>query len=168
LANINIQTLNNDLYIYKDRVSIKSDYAFQGILIDYNESKPSGSRPSFSSLLPNNYIVRSGLNKILILKLNHQNENQYVGTETDLFTKQDDFYITNAVLVRQDLGKSNLAINYSSIETWDNLDMTWETLTRKWEDISYDGKSKIPKWHRVNSFDKELNKVTQKKELRNK
>ena len=61
-----------------------------------------------------------------------------------------------------------IAINYSSLETWDNLDMTWETLTRKWEDISYDGKSKIPKWHRVNSFDKELNKVTQKKELRNK
>ena len=170
MADINLTTLNNDLNIYKDKITIKCDYAFQGIEIDYIDASEDGRGSRFSSLLPSNYLLRSGTNKILVLKLNLDNESDYVGVETELFTHGEGFQITNAFLATKNLQKISLQVNNLFLENWCNLggDASWDNLTRNWEDIDYDGRVKIPKWHKIKNVDKEAQTITTTRELRNK
>ena len=121
-------TYKGNLNIGKEKVSIDTDINYQAIQMEYVGTI------NIKSLLPNNYIVSSGNNKIIIAKLT-KDDNNFL----DLFTYKGLAIISNCMLVTKDLQKHNLYINKSNIETYDMLDGLWDNQTRNFEDLEYDG-----------------------------
>ena len=117
-----------NLNIGKEKVSIDTDINYQAIQMEYVGTI------NIKSLLPNNYIVSSGNNKIIIAKLT-KDDNNFL----DLFTYKGLAIISNCMLVTKDLQKHNLYINKSNIETYDMLDGLWDNQTRNFEDLEFDG-----------------------------
>ena len=121
-------TYKGNLNIGKEKVSIDTDINYQAIQMEYVGTI------NIKSLLPNNYIVSSGNNKIIIAKLT-KDDNNFL----DLFTYKGLAIISNCILVTEDLQKHNLYINKSNIETYDMLDGLWDNQTRNFEDLEFDG-----------------------------
>ena len=121
-------TYKGNLNIGKEKVSIDTDINYQAIQMEYVGTI------NIKSLLPNNYIVSSGNNKIIIAKLTKDDNNLL-----DLFTYKGLAIISNCMLVTKDLQKHNLYINKSNIETYDMLDGLWDNQTRNFEDLEFDG-----------------------------
>ena len=57
------KTYDGNLYIDKNKISIETDYKYQGLEIDYKGAF------SITKLLPENYIISKANNKIVIVKL---------------------------------------------------------------------------------------------------
>ena len=151
-------TYKGNLNIGKEKVSIDTDINYQAIQMEYVGTI------NIKSLLPNNYIVSSGNNKIIIAKLT-KDDNNFL----DLFTYKGLAIISNCMLVTKDLQKHNLYINKSNIETYDMLDGLWDNQTRNFEDLEFDGNNnKKPYIYKKYVRTPETNKITQIKEIRKK
>tara|TARA_R110002020_G_scaffold10775_2_gene40895 strand:- start:902 stop:1372 length:471 start_codon:yes stop_codon:yes gene_type:complete len=149
---------DGNLNVGKKIVSLDSDVNYQGIQIDYVGSI------NITSLLPDNYIVSSGNNKIIILKLNQSND-----ILKDLFSYNGLAMITKCMLVTDTLTSHNLNVNKSNLEKYMRLDGVWETYTRNWEDISFDGNNDKKSYiHKKTTYDNEAKTFTTKKEIRKK
>lgn len=152
------KTYNGNLNIDKKIVSIETDYIYQGIEIDYIGVL------NIESTLPSDYIVSKGNNKILIIKLQHNNRNII-----DLFTYTGKAIISKCVLVTKELESYNLYINNTALELYDALEGNWEDYTRSWQDISFDGNNKKYNYqYRKANYDKDTKTYTTTKEIRNK
>ena len=152
------KTYNGNLNISKNAVSIETDYIYQGIEIDYIGVL------NIETTLPSDYIVRKGNNKILIIKLQHNNRNII-----DLFTYTGKAIISKCVLVTKELESYNLYINNTALELYDALEGNWEDYTRSWQDISFDGNNKKYNYqYRKANYDKDTKTYTTTKEIRNK
>ncbi|QDP48973.1 MAG: hypothetical protein Unbinned1524contig1003_11 [Prokaryotic dsDNA virus sp.] len=152
------KTYNGNLNIDKKIVSIETDYIYQGIEIDYIGVL------NIETTLPSDYIVRKGNNKILIIKLQHNNRNII-----DLFTYTGKAIISKCVLVTKELESYNLYINNTALELYDALEGNWEDYTRSWQDISFDGNNKKYNYqYRKANYDKDTKTYTTTKEIRNK
>ena len=152
------KTYNGNLNISKNAVSIETDYIYQGIEIDYIGVL------NIETTLPSDYIVRKGNNKILIIKLQHNNRNII-----DLFTYTGKAIISKCVLVTKELESYNLYINNTALELYDALEGNWEDYTRSWQDISFDRNNKKYNYqYRKANYDKDTKTYTTTKEIRNK
>ena len=152
------KTYNGNLNISKNAVSIETDYIYQGIEIDYIGVL------NIETTLPSDYIVSKGNNKIIIIKLQHNNKNII-----DLFTYTGKAIISKCVLVTKELESYNLYINNTALELYDALEGNWEDYTRSWKDISFDGNNKKYNYqYRKANYDKDTKTYTTTKEIRNK
>ena len=164
------KTYIGNLNIGKKTISVETDINYQGIEIDYVGTI------NITSLLPDNYMVANGNNKIIIVKTIKDNN-----IISDLFSYKGMAMITRCKLATDDLKLYNLYINKSNLELWntlqktekvgttDGVEQSWESLTRYWEDIDFDGKNaKKPYIHRTTSYDKETKTYTTIKEIRKK
>ena len=155
-----------NLNIGKKVVSLDTDIVYQAIQIEYvGTIKP-------LSLLPNNYILQKGANKIIIVKMEKSDT-----IISDLFEYRGMAMITHCLLVDSYLNKHNLYINKSNLQLWNTLqapdssgnNMDWAYLGEKWEDIDFDGKNDKKNYlHRKTTFDEETNTFTTTKEIRKK
>ena len=121
------KTYDGNLYIDKNKISIETDYKYQGLEIDYKGDF------SITKLLPENYIISKANNKIVIVKLIKDDNNIL-----DLFTYKGSILISQCLLVTEDLKSYYLDVNKISIETLSELNGTWETNTRNYEDMDFD------------------------------
>mgnify|MGYP003628349525 CR=1 FL=1 len=152
------KTYNGNLNIGQKIVSIDSDINYQGIQIEYVGTI------NITSLLPDEYIVSNGNNKIIIVKLIKNNN-----VLKDLFSYKGMAMITKCMLVTEDLVTHNLYVNKSNLEQYTRLGGVWESYARNWEDISFDGNNdKKPYIHRNTTYDNETKTYTTKKEIRKK
>ena len=152
-----------NLNIGKKNVSIDTDINYQAIEIEYIGTI------NISSLLPNNYIVNNGNNKIIIVKMVKDDN-----ILNDLFSYRGMAIITHCMIVDANLNKYNLYVNKSNLELWNTLigeksSADWDYLTNHWEDISFDcNNNKRNYLYKKTTFDKETNTYTTTKEIRKK
>ena len=164
------KTYTGNLNIGKKSVSIETDTVYQALEIGYVGTM------NIISLLPDNYIVANGNNKIIIIKLSIDDT-----IMTDLFNYRGRALITGCKLVKEDLSSFNLYVNKSALQLWNTLRKTetsngaagtrqdWAYLTRDWENIEYDGNNnKLSYIHRKTTYDKEAKTHTTIKEIRKK
>ena len=147
-------------------ISVDTNIIYQGIEIKY------AGTINVSSLLPNNYILQKGANKIIIVKMERSNT-----IISDLFEYRGMAIITHCMLVDSDLNKYNLYINKHSLQIWDNLkkasgsseNMDWDYFGENWEDIDFDGNNNKRNYlYKKTIYDKEANTYTTTKEIRKK
>ena len=150
------KTYNGNLNIGQKTIRIDTSINYQGIEIEYVGTI------NIISLLPSNYIVKSGNNKIIIIKLTKDED-----ILSDLFTYRGMAMITKCMLVTEDLKTHNLYVNKSNLEFYNRLDTTWENLSTNWEDLSFDGNNNKKSYiHRKTTYDKEAKTYTTTKEIR--
>ena len=152
-----------NLNIGKKNVSIDTDINYQAIEIKY------AGTMNVSSLLPNNYILEKGSNKIIIVKMIKDDN-----ILNDLFSYRGMAIITHCIIVDANLNKYNLYVNKSNLELWNTLMgeksiADWDYLTNHWEDISFDGNNNKRNYlYKKTTFDKETKTYTTTKEIRKK
>ena len=155
-----------NLNIGKNVVSLDTDIVYQAIQIEYIGTI------NIISLLPNNYILQKGANKIIVVKMERSDT-----IISDLFEYRGMAMITHCMLVDSDLNKHNLYINKSNLQLWNTLtrvdatenNMDWAYFGDKWESIDFDGKNNKKNYlHRKTTFNKETNTYTTTKEIRKK
>ncbi len=152
------KTYDGNLYIDKNKISIETDYKYQGLEIDYKGDF------SITKLLPENYIISKANNKIVIVKLIKDDNNIL-----DLFTYKGSILISQCLLVTEDLKSYYLDVNKISIETLSELNGTWETNTRNYEDMDFDGNNnKKPYLYRKLNYNEDSREYSTIKEIRNK
>ena len=153
-----IKTYNGNLNIGRKTVRLDTDINYQGIEIEYVGTI------NITSLLPNNYIVSNGNNKIIIVKMIKDDS-----VLKDLFTYKGMAMISKCMLVTEDLTTHNLYVNKSNLEQYTRLGGVWESYARNWEDISFDGNNNKKSYiHRNTTYDNETKTYTTKKEIRKK
>jgi len=147
-------------------ISVDTDIIYQGIEIKY------AGTINVSSLLPNNYILQKGANKIIIVKMERSNT-----IISDLFEYRGMAIITHCMLVEPNLNKHNLYINKHSLQLWETLmganpsqdDMDWDYFGENREDIDFDGNNNKRNYlYKKTIYDKETNTFTTTKEIRKK
>lgn len=151
------------LNIDKEMVSIDTDFVYQLIEIHYVGTI------NIISLLPENYIIKKGNNKILIIKLNKGSSSL-----SELFKYEGYAMITRCNVLNDKLVKNNLYVNKSSLEFWNTLikvegqeEPVYEYMTRNWEDLDFDGNNKKYNYiHRKTIYDNETEEYTTTKEIR--
>ena len=161
--------ISGDLKVGNEIVSIQTSEQWSGIEIDFS------GKIQIKSLLPEDYMVSSGRNKIIIVKLNFKEE-----SFSELFKYKGIANITKVLMVTKDLQSRILNIDMSSIQLWSNLigykkygedfvKKDWAYLGENWEDLDFDGNNDRNYYtYRKRVFDKESKTYTQIKELRKK
>ena len=154
----NKKTYNGNLNISENVVSVDTDINYQAIELDYV------GNINISSLLPNNYIINYGNNKIIIVKTIKNNN-----IVEELFSYVGMAMITKCMLVTDNLETYNLYIDKSELELYQRLDGSYENYTRNWEDLDFDGiNNKKPYIFRKTSYDEEAKTFNTIKEIRKK
>ena len=157
------------LNIGRESVSIHTNNVWQGIEIKFS------GKMRIESMLSNNYIVKAGENKVIIVKLNNTLE-----VVKDLFKYKGNSGITKCKIITPELESIKLQINEHSLQLWntlqkytlegsDTIEQDWAYLGENWEDIDFDGNNdKHYYTYRKTIYDKEADTYTEIKELRNK
>ena len=90
---------------------------------------------SINSLLPNNYLFKKGIGRLLIIKFN-QNEEFFL----DLFSYTGACNIISATLIDTKYNKQQLSINENYITTWNRMTTTLKQdgtqIVKTWENLS--------------------------------
>ena len=160
---------NNKLIIDKHKVTLNSTKEFRCLEITFAGSI------KIVSLLPDNYIINKGLNKIIIVNLNNIGRTTYNKLiEIDLFRYKGRSPITRIVFIDEYNIKSPLVIFREELELWNTLRNTnqddfdkWAFLTRNWEDMDFDGDNNKQYYiYRKKIYDKDTKTFTTTKEIR--
>ena len=151
-------TYKGNLNIGKEKVSLDTNIIYQGIQLEYVGTI------NIASLLPSNYIVSNGNNKIIIAKLTKDSDNFLY-----LFKYKGLAIISKCILVTEDLKKHILYINKSNIDTYGMLDNSWDNLTRNYEDLEFDGNNNKKRYlFKRRIKDEDTGIVTETREIRKK
>ena len=152
------KTYNGNLNIGQKTIRIDTNINYQGIEIEYVGTI------NIMSLLPSNYIVKSGNNKVIIIKLIKNDD-----ILSDLFTYRGMAMITKCMIVTQDLETHNIYINKSNLELYNRLDGDYDNISKNWNDLSFDGNNNKKSYiYRKSTLDEENNTFTTIKEIRKK
>ena len=160
---------NNKLIIDKHKVTLNSTREFRCLELTFAGSI------KIVSLLPDNYIINKGLNKIIIVNLNKISRTTYNKlNEIDLFRYKGRSPITRIVFIDEYNIKSPLVIFREELELWNTLRNTnqddfdkWAFLTRNWEDMDFDGDNNKQYYiYRKKIYDKDTKTTTTTKEIR--
>tara|TARA_R100001530_G_C4267669_1_gene142256 strand:- start:193 stop:726 length:534 start_codon:yes stop_codon:yes gene_type:complete len=150
-------------------VSIQASEIWKGLQIEFQ------GKVEINSLLPDDYIVESGVNKIIIVKFNKRDE-----VLSDLFKYKGKLNILSCIMVSGDLKQTTVHIDKSSMQLWNTLYGSvnkkgetvlkdWAYLGENWEDLDFDGNNnKYSYTYRKQVYDKESKTYTEIKELRKK
>ena len=117
--------MSNTINIGKNIVEIDTNSIYKAIEIDFQGNL------SISNLLPNDYLVKKGSGKLIILRLNTGN-NIY----SKLFRYYGSCIIYGARLVDENNKVQNLTINKNYIQTWNKITSNWGNLTINYKDLS--------------------------------
>ena len=161
--------ISSILKVGEEIVSIQTSKIWTGIQIEFR------GRVEINSLLPEDYIVESGINKIIIIKFNKRDESL-----SELFKYKGKLNVTLCTVVLDDLNTGNSYIDRSSLQLWNVLHGSankegrmilkdWAYLGENWEDLDFDGNNDRNYYtYRKRVYDKESKTYTQIKELRKK
>lgn len=117
--------MNNTINIGKHIVEIETDSIYKAIEIHFQGNL------SITNLLPNDYLVRKGAGKLIILRLNRG-----VDIYTELFRYYGACIIYGARLIDENNDIHSLTIKKNFLQTWEKLTSKWESLTTNWEDLT--------------------------------
>lgn len=117
--------MSNTINIGKHIVEIDTDIVYKAIEIDYQGNL------SISNLLPNDYLVRKGAGKLIILRLNRGDD-----IYTELFRYYGACLIYGARLVDENNQIQNLTIEKNYIQTWNKLTALWNRCSVNYEDLT--------------------------------
>ena len=117
--------MSNTINIGKHIVEIDTDIVYKAIEIDYQGNL------SISNLLPNDYLVRKGAGKLIILRLNRGDD-----IYTELFRYYGACLIYGARLVDENNQIQNLTIEKNYIQTWNQLPALWNRCSVNYEDLT--------------------------------
>ena len=152
------KTYNGNLNIGQKTIRIDTNINYQGIEIEYVGTI------KITSLLPSSYIVKSGNNKVIIIKLIKNDD-----ILSDLFTYKGVAMITKCMIVTQDLETHNIYINKSNLELYNRLDGDYDNISKNWNDLSFDGNNNKKSYiYRKSTLDEENKTFTTIKEIRKK
>ena len=152
------KTYNGNLNIGQKTIRIDTNINYQGIEIEYVGTI------NITSLLPSSYIVKSGNNKVIIIKLIKNDD-----ILSDLFTYKGVAMITKGMIVTQDLETHNIYINKSNLELYNRLDGDYDNISKNWNDLSFDGNNNKKSYiYRKSTLDEENKTFTTIKEIRKK
>jgi|TARA_R100000458_G_scaffold20007_1_gene17770 hypothetical protein len=152
------KTYNGNLNIGQKTIRIDTNINYQGIEIEYVGTI------NITSLLPSSYIVKSGNNKVIIIKLIKNDD-----ILSDLFTYKGVAMITKCMIVTQDLETHNIYINKSNLELYNRLDGDYDNISKNWNDLSFDGNNNKKSYiYRKSTLDEENKTFTTIKEIRKK
>jgi hypothetical protein len=152
------KTYNGNLNIGQKTIRIDTNINYQGIEIEYVGTV------NITSLLPSSYIVKSGNNKVIIIKLIKNDD-----ILSDLFTYKGVAMITKCMIVTQDLETHNIYINKSNLELYNRLDGDYDNISKNWNDLSFDGNNNKKSYiYRKSTLDEENKTFTTIKEIRKK
>ena len=164
------KTYNGNLNIGEKIVSVDTNHNWAAFEIDFS------GKMEIESLLPDDYIVKAGRSKIVIVKLNKREESL-----SELFKYKGATMITRCMLVTPELESIILYINNRSLQLWntlmkservgseDGVQQDWAYLGENWEDIDFDGNNNKQYYtYRKTVYDKETKKYIKTKELRKK
>ena len=153
----------NKLIIEGKKVSIETDIIFKAIEI--------GCRGELyiNSLLPTDFLVSKGFNKLIILRFN-----KGVDVYKDLFEFESSCSIAYAKIVDADLIDHNLLIDKIANVTWDAMGtkidingnetrQTWDSLTTNWNLLKSPNKSNVERFSVIKDYDAETNTTTKTK-----
>ena len=119
----------NTLNIDKHNVSLQTELHYKAIEIIFQ------GKLSIKSSLPNDYLLKKGVGKLIILKFN-QNEELF----KDLFSYTGACIIIEATLIDSELNKHKLVINTNYLTTWNRMTTTLKQdgtqLVKTWEGLS--------------------------------
>ena len=118
----------NKLIIGEKLVEVETEVLYSAIEIHYY------GKLFIENLLPNDYIVRKGNSKIIIVKFNKRDE-----ILTELFNYNGYCNISYAFLVDAELKKHELIINKPAKTTYGTLSSNWESLTTDYDDMKNKG-----------------------------
>ena len=158
------KTFKGSLNIGEKIVSIDTNYNWAAIEIETEK------KMRIESLLPDDYIVKAGENKILVVKFNKNKEHF-----SDLFKYRGSAIITKCKIVTPELETIKLHINKSALQLWNTLAKTdeqsnsvekdWAYLGEKWEDLDFNGNNERQYYtYRKKIYDNELKKYVSIKE----
>ena len=157
------------LKVGEEIVSIQTSEEWKGLQIQFK------GKVEINSVLPQDYIVESGVNKIIIAKFNERDE-----VLSDLFKYKGELNILSCIMVSDNLKSTNIHIDRSSLQLWNKLYGSvnreskmilkdWAYLGENWEDLDFDGNNnKYSYTYRKQVYDKESKTYTEIKELRKK
>ena len=157
------------LKVGEEIVSIQTSEEWKGLQIQFQ------GKVEINSVLPEDYIVESGVNKIIIIKFNKRDE-----VLSDLFKYKGELNILSCIMVSDNLKSTNIHIDRSSLQLWNTLYGSvnrefkmilkdWAYLGENWEDLDFDGNNnKYSYTYRKQVYDKESKTYTEIKELRKK
>ena len=157
------------LKVGEEIVSIQTSEEWKGLQIQFK------GKVEINSVLPQDYIVESGVNKIIIIKFNKRDE-----VLSDLFKYKGKLNILSCIMVSGDLKQTTIHIDKSSLQLWNTLYGSvnkkgetvlkdWAYLGENWEDLDFDGNNnKYSYTYRKQVYDKESKTYTEIKELRKK
>ena len=152
------KTYNGNLNIGQKTIRIDTNINYQGIEIEYVGTI------NITSLLPSSYIVKSGNNKVIIIKLIKNDD-----ILSDLFIYKGVAMITKCMIVTQDLETHNIYINKSNLELYNRLDGDYDNISKNWNDLSFDGNNNKKSYiYRKSTLDEENKTFTTIKEIRKK
>lgn len=152
------KTYKGNLNIGQKTIRIDTNINYQGIEIEYVGTV------NITSLLPSSYIVKSGNNKVIIIKLIKNDD-----ILSDLFTYKGVAMITKCMIVTQDLETHNIYINKSNLELYNRLDGDYDNISKNWNDLSFDGNNNKKSYiYRKSTLDEENRTFTTIKEIRKK
>ena len=117
--------MSNTINIGKHIVEIDTDIVYKAIEIDYQGNL------SISNLLPNDYLVRKGAGKLIILRLNRGDD-----IYTELFRYYGACLIYGARLVDENNQVQNLTIEKNYIQTWNKLTALRNRCSVNYEDLT--------------------------------
>ena len=119
----------NSINVDKYKVVLESDLQYKSIEIIFQ------GKLSIKSLLPNNYLFKKGIGRLLIIKFN-QNEEFFL----DLFSYTGACNIISATLIDTKYNKQQLSINENYITTWNRMTTTLKQdgtqIVKTWENLS--------------------------------
>ena len=162
------KSYNGILNIGEKNISIDTKHYWMAIEITM-------SRPlEINSLLPDDYIVEAGRNKIIVVRVNSRKDVVY-----DLFEYRGIASFIKCEICLNNLQLKKLYINNSSLQLWNTLSKTidgssstqkdWAYLGENWEDLDFDGNNDKQYYtFRKQTYDKEEQSYTDIYETRKK
>ena len=144
----------NNLIIKQKSVEIDTEISYSAIEIRYR------GEMYIKNNLPNDFIVRKGNNKIIILRFSKDDT-----IHTDLFEYSGSCNIYYAMMVDKDLNTYDLLVKKPALELYNTFKGAWESMTTNYEDMNFNGNnSRIKAFKQVSSLDAETNTITTTKE----
>lgn len=168
------QAYNGVLIISEDKVSIDTYLGYIAMELEFD------SKFIIKSLLPENYIIKKGDNKIIIADIDHNGI-----SNRDLFNYVGVARITSCVIVTPKMKKKRIEIDRSCLQLWSTMGyrdtknystnenvvarFKYDDLTINWEDIDFNGNNNRRKYLYYHSkYDNETKQFTKIIEAREK
>ena len=159
---------NGTLYIGEKTITIDTEINYNLIELTFIGNM------NVVSLLPDNYIVKKGFNKLVIVKMD--NDKKIIN---DLLTYKGSAIIQSCKITSLNFVRYNINIEKTALQLWstlrgliksgDDVAKDWAAITDNWQDIKFEGKNNKYSYIKLTrNTDKEAKNIIRRKEVREK